>query len=140
MFLVPLSERDLELLVEEEGTGGNASASLGSQCYDSNLSVDIEGITDASSTDKRVPTEEERADGFLNDARIEASSAEKQVPAEGERAKGLLDEAGIETSLAEKWSDPVREGVTTVWSLAGNRSEFGSSGNTGCGRSAIRGG
>ena len=72
----PLSERDLDLLVVEEGTGGSTSASLGSQ---SNLSVEIAGITDASSADKRVPTEGERADGFLEDAGVEASSSAETV-------------------------------------------------------------
>ena len=77
VFLVPLSERGLELLFVEEGTGGSASASLGSQSYDSNFSVDTEQTTDASSsTDKRMPTEGEHADDFLDDARIEASSTE----------------------------------------------------------------
>ena len=69
-----LSERDLERLVVEEGTQGSISASLGSL---SNLADDIEGITGASSADKRVPAEGERAGGCFDDAAIEASSAEK---------------------------------------------------------------
>ena len=87
--------------------------------------------------DKRVPTEGERADDFLDDARIEASSAENRAPTYGHIADAARDDAGIEASSAEKWSDTVRERVTMVWSSKNKRSERGSSGNAGCGRFAI---
>ena len=97
VFLIPLSERDLELLVVEEGTGGRKFASIGSLAHRSD---EAEGVTDASSADKRVPTEGERADGFFEDADIEASYAEKRVPVEEERAEYRLDDEWIEASSA----------------------------------------